>query len=112
LYLDADTLVRADIGSAFGCPAEFCAVMRHSELVNTGVFVAAPSASRHAAMAAAAVDTPSYTGGDQGFLNSWCVTVPLLLLRLLRPACSCCRYCYHCYHCHHYHYHYHYYCPY
>ncbi|KDD73670.1 hypothetical protein H632_c1943p0, partial [Helicosporidium sp. ATCC 50920] len=70
VYLDADTIVRRSLDPLFLCDG-FCAVMRHSERLNSGVMVLQPSARRFWDMLARVASTPSYTGGDQGFLNEY-----------------------------------------
>eukprot|EP00271_Cylindrocystis_brebissonii_P012038 TRINITY_DN30094_c0_g1_i1.p1 TRINITY_DN30094_c0_g1~~TRINITY_DN30094_c0_g1_i1.p1 ORF type:complete len:575 (-),score=88.81 TRINITY_DN30094_c0_g1_i1:1003-2727(-) len=70
VYLDADTIVLSNIDELFGCHG-FCANLKHSERFNTGVMVLEPSAEVFESMLAKVEVLPSYTGGDQGFLNSY-----------------------------------------
>ncbi len=63
VFLDADTLLLANIDELFRC-GPFCAVMRHSELLNSGVMVIEPSKEVYLDMTSK--DLYSYTGGDQG----------------------------------------------
>jgi hypothetical protein len=63
-------LVLRNIDHLFGCPALLCAALRHSERFNTGTMVLQPSRQLYQQLAAAMATTPSYTGGDQGFLNT------------------------------------------
>lgn len=71
VYLDADTTILENVDELFLC-GPFCAVMRHSELINTGVIVAEPSYPLYNDLKAKAKKgLYSYTGGDQGFLNSY-----------------------------------------
>lgn len=71
VYLDADTTILENVDELFLC-GPFCAVMRHSELINTGVIVAEPSHPLYNDLKAKAKKgLYSYTGGDQGFLNSY-----------------------------------------
>jgi hypothetical protein len=70
VYLDADTLALQNCDDLFLCDG-LCAAMRHSERFNTGVLVLRPSAALFAEMMDRIQTTPSYTGGDQGFLNSF-----------------------------------------
>lgn len=72
IYMDADVLVVHDgaIDRLLECSG-FCASMRHSELFNSGVMVVEPSLELALDMRAKIHDTYSYTGGDQGFLNSY-----------------------------------------
>jgi hypothetical protein len=71
VYLDADTTLLENVDELFLC-GPFCAVMRHSELINTGVMVIEPSLELHAdVIEKVGQGLYSYTGGDQGFLNSY-----------------------------------------
>lgn len=70
VYLDADTIALQNLDSLFLCDG-FCGVMRHSERLNTGVLVAQPSIDLFNDMMSKIGALPSYTGGDQGFLNSY-----------------------------------------
>ena len=70
VYLDADTIASRNVDELFLCDG-FCAVLRHSERFNSGVMVLEPSAATFADMLHRIYDTPSYTGGDQGFLNEY-----------------------------------------
>ena len=68
VYLDADTIVISNIDHLFDC-GTFCARYRHSDLFNSGVFVVEPSKAIFNDMMKKIEVTPSYTHGDQGFLN-------------------------------------------
>lgn len=70
VYLDADTIAMRNIDELFLCDG-FCAVLRHSERLNSGTMVLQPDAALFKQMMAAMHSTPSYTGGDQGFLNAF-----------------------------------------
>lgn len=71
VYLDADTTLLENVDELFLC-GPFCAVMRHSELINTGVIVTEPSDALHTDLSKKVGEGMySYTGGDQGFLNSY-----------------------------------------
>ena len=70
VYLDADAIAVRATDELFLCDG-LCGVMRHSERINTGVLVASPSAALFEELMAAVASTPSYTGGDQGFINSF-----------------------------------------
>uniref|UniRef100_A0A2P2LMW7 Hexosyltransferase n=1 Tax=Rhizophora mucronata TaxID=61149 RepID=A0A2P2LMW7_RHIMU len=70
VYLDADTIVVRNIEDLFKC-AKFCANLKHSERLNSGVMVVEPSESVFNDMMTKVNTLPSYTGGDQGFLNSY-----------------------------------------
>lgn len=62
VFLDADTLVLSNVDELFFC-GPFCAVMRHSELLNSGVLVITPSKQLHREMKEVMGDLDSYTGG-------------------------------------------------
>ncbi|KAL5207296.1 hypothetical protein ABZP36_031731 [Zizania latifolia] len=69
-YLDADTIVVKSIEDIFNC-GKFCANLKHSERMNSGVMVVEPSETLFSNMMDKVNSLPSYTGGDQGFLNSY-----------------------------------------
>ncbi|XP_078440430.1 plant glycogenin-like starch initiation protein 6 [Wolffia australiana] len=70
VYLDADTIVVKSIDDLFKC-GKFCANLKHSERLNSGVMVVEPSEAVFKDMMDKVAFLPSYTGGDQGFLNSY-----------------------------------------
>ncbi|KAM7251356.1 hypothetical protein ACFE04_023239 [Oxalis oulophora] len=70
VYLDADTIVVKNIEDLFKC-RKFCANLKHSERLNSGVMVVEPSKTLFNDMMTKVKTLPSYTGGDQGFLNSY-----------------------------------------
>lgn len=70
VYLDADTIVTRSIEDLFECQG-FCANLKHSERLNSGVMVVEPSSRLFEDMVSKVQSTYSYTGGDQGFLNSY-----------------------------------------
>ncbi|KAF2306976.1 hypothetical protein GH714_022974 [Hevea brasiliensis] len=70
VYLDADTIVIKSIEDLFKC-GKFCANLKHSERLNSGVMVVEPSQSVFNDMMTKVNTLHSYTGGDQGFLNSY-----------------------------------------
>ncbi|CAD6260274.1 unnamed protein product [Miscanthus lutarioriparius] len=70
VYLDADTIVVKSIEDLFKC-GKFCGNLKHSERMNSGVMVVEPSATLFNDMINKVGQLPSYTGGDQGFLNSY-----------------------------------------
>lgn len=70
VYLDADTIVIKNIEDLFKC-RKFCANLKHSERLNSGVMVVEPSAAVFNDMMTKVNTLGSYTGGDQGFLNSY-----------------------------------------
>ncbi|XP_009779488.1 inositol phosphorylceramide glucuronosyltransferase 1 [Nicotiana sylvestris] len=72
VYLDADTIVVKSIEDLFKC-GKFCANLKHSERLNSGVMVIEPSEEVFKDMMSKVTTLPSYTGGDQGFLNSYYV---------------------------------------
>ncbi|KAK7376282.1 hypothetical protein VNO78_34746 [Psophocarpus tetragonolobus] len=75
VYLDADTIVVKNIEELFKC-GKFCANLKHSERLNSGVMVVQPSATIFNDMMSKVTTLPSYTGGDQGFLNSYYAGFP------------------------------------
>ncbi|CAN8260481.1 unnamed protein product [Cochlearia groenlandica] len=70
VYLDADTIVVKNIDDMFKC-SKFCANLKHSERLNSGVMVVEPSEALFNDMMKQVKTLSSYTGGDQGFLNSY-----------------------------------------
>lgn len=62
VFLDADTLVLENVDELFDCEP-FCAVMRHSELLNSGVVVISPSRELYSHMHERIGELDSYTGG-------------------------------------------------
>lgn len=70
VFLDADIMVIRNMDSLFSCPG-FCASLRHSERFNSGVMSLEPSKETFEDMMKKIKEMPSYTGGDQGFLNSY-----------------------------------------
>ncbi|KAK7258665.1 hypothetical protein RIF29_24247 [Crotalaria pallida] len=70
VYLDADTIVVKNIDDLFKC-RKFCANLKHSERLNSGVMVVEPSETVFNDMMSKVNTLNSYTGGDQGFLNSY-----------------------------------------
>ncbi|KAJ7973527.1 Hexosyltransferase [Quillaja saponaria] len=70
VYLDADTIVVKNIDDLFKC-GKFCANLKHSERLNSGVMVVEPSETVFNDMMSKVNTLQSYTGGDQGFLNSY-----------------------------------------
>ena len=70
MYLDADTIVVKNIDDLFKC-SKFCANLKHSERLNSGVMVVEPSQALFNDMMRKIKTLSSYTGGDQGFLNSY-----------------------------------------
>ncbi|MCO5561676.1 hypothetical protein L7F22_015297 [Adiantum nelumboides] len=75
VYLDADTVVTKSIDDLFLCE-KFCANLKHSERLNSGVMVVEPSKELFDDMMTKVNTLPSYTGGDQGFLNSYYADFP------------------------------------
>ncbi|KAJ4955417.1 hypothetical protein NE237_012200 [Protea cynaroides] len=70
VYFDADTIVVKSVEDLFKC-SKFCANLKHSERLNSGVLVVEPSETVFNDMMSKVNTLPSYTGGDQGFLNSY-----------------------------------------
>lgn len=75
VYLDADTIAARNLDDLFNCDG-FCAVLRHSERFNSGIMVLEPSEKTINDMLTRIRSTPSYTGGDQGFLNEYFSELP------------------------------------
>ncbi|VFQ84957.1 unnamed protein product [Cuscuta campestris] len=75
VYLDADTIVVKSIEDLFKC-GKFCANLKHSERLNSGVMVVEPSEEVFKDMISKVTTLHSYTGGDQGFLNSYYAGFP------------------------------------
>lgn len=69
VYLDADTQVFANIDELCSAAATVSASLR-GPFFNAGVMVVTPSHQFFETMTAIIDNTPSYTGGDQGFLNT------------------------------------------
>jgi inositol phosphorylceramide glucuronosyltransferase 1 len=61
VFLDADTIVLKNSDVLFQCPG-FCAVLRHSERLNSGVMVVTPSKALFQDMTSKITQLPSYTG--------------------------------------------------
>jgi len=66
VYLDADTIVVRNIDDLFKC-GKFCANLKHSERLNSGVMVVEPSATLFNDMMSKIKTTASYTGGKTNF---------------------------------------------
>ena len=62
VYLDADTIVVKNIDDLFKC-RKFCANLKHSERLNSGVMVVEPSETLFNDMVNKIKTTKSYTGG-------------------------------------------------
>lgn len=62
VYLDADTIVLKNIDDLFKC-GKFCANLKHSERMNSGVMVVEPSEAVFKDMMSKVNTLPSYTGG-------------------------------------------------
>ncbi|KAI3809321.1 hypothetical protein L1987_25292 [Smallanthus sonchifolius] len=75
VYLDADTIVIKNIDVLFKC-GKFCANLKHSERLNSGVMVVEPSKELFKDMVSKVTTLYSYTGGDQGFLNAYYAGFP------------------------------------
>ncbi|GJU95160.1 inositol phosphorylceramide glucuronosyltransferase 1 [Tanacetum coccineum] len=75
VYLDADTIVVKNIDVLFKC-GKFCANLKHSERLNSGVMVVEPSEDLFNDMVSKVTTLNSYTGGDQGFLNAYYAGFP------------------------------------
>lgn len=78
VYLDADTVVRHNIdelfeGNHFAAVPDAGVALPTGQVFNSGVFAFRPSFSVFEDMMASLKTTPSYDGGDQGFLNEYMV---------------------------------------
>ncbi|KAJ0827743.1 putative glucuronosyltransferase [Helianthus annuus] len=76
VYLDADTIVVKNIDVLFKC-GKFCANLKHSERLNSGVMVVEPS-EEHFNDMVSKVTTLVFplSLGDQGFLNAYYTGFP------------------------------------
>ncbi|KAF3452376.1 hypothetical protein FNV43_RR02809 [Rhamnella rubrinervis] len=70
VYLYADTIVVQSVEDLFKC-RKFCANLKHSERLNSGVMVVEPSQTVFNDVMGKVKTLSSYTGGYQGFLNSY-----------------------------------------
>jgi len=83
VYLDADTIVVKNIDDLFKC-GKFCANLKHSERLNSGVMVVEPSATLFNDMMSKIKTTASYTGGKNKFwVLLYSITFVLLILIFL-----------------------------
>lgn len=69
ILIDSDAILLKNIDHLFQC-GTFCAVVRHSDLFNSGVMVIRPSTKMYKALLNKTSLLKSYDGADQGFLNS------------------------------------------
>ncbi len=69
VYLDADTLLLKNVDELCSIPEVDFAGVARNEFVNAGVLVVSPSESVAQKLWDVYAHSPSYTGGDQGFLN-------------------------------------------
>jgi len=74
VYLDADTIVIKNIDDLFKC-GKFCANLKHSERLNSGVLVVEPSEALFKDMMRQISTLPSYTGGNS-------ISIPLIVVPL------------------------------
>ena len=95
VYLDADTIVVKNIEDLFKC-GKFCANLKHSERLNSGVMVVEPSEEVFKDMMRQVNTLPSYTGGTMStnqsatfdyWLNFFGVYVSVLLLHVHAILC-------------------------
>lgn len=70
VYLDADTIVVQSIEDLFKC-GKFCANLKHSERLNSGVMVVEPSEAVFNDMMSKVKTLASYTGG----IMVYCITL-------------------------------------
>ena len=69
VYLDVDTMVTRNIDHLFDLNYDFAGVEDLGGVINTGVLQIKPSIKTFAKMMQIYLTSPSYNGGDQGFLN-------------------------------------------
>jgi alpha-N-acetylglucosamine transferase len=87
VYLDADTIVVKNIEDLFKC-GKFCANLKHSERLNSGVMVVEPSETVFNDMMSKVSTLPSYTGGKTFFCESFCLINKFYII----PLCLYCPY--------------------
>lgn len=68
VFIDADSLVIRDLSPLFTC-GQFCATYINPCYFNSGLMVVTPNSTVSAHMEEVLPSSPSYDGGDQGFLN-------------------------------------------
>lgn len=93
MYLDADTIVVKSVEDLFKC-SKFCANLKHSERLNSGVMVVEPSEHVFQDMMGKVTTLESYTGGKSDFdvilVTSHCIYVlSACVFMSLRYFCSC-----------------------
>lgn len=73
IFIDADAVVRHNIDALFERPGPIAAAPDFfmPDQFNSGAMVLRPAAESFAAMMQALAATPTYDGGDQGFLNQF-----------------------------------------
>lgn len=69
-FLDGDSLVVGDMSPLFTC-GQFCATFINPSYFNAGSMLVTPNQSLFSDMLHKFPTTPSYDGGDQGFLNAY-----------------------------------------
>lgn len=74
VYLDADTIVVKSVEGLFKC-GKFCANLKHSERLNSGVMVVEPSQAVFNDMMSKVNSLPSYTGGMGVVSFTCCLTL-------------------------------------
>ncbi|CDF40752.1 Glycosyl transferase, family GT8 [Chondrus crispus] len=70
VFIDADSLVLRDLSPLFSC-ARFCAAFINPCYFNSGLMLLTPDRALFTDMHRVLPTTPSYDGGDQGFLNEY-----------------------------------------
>lgn len=70
VFIDADSLILSDLSPLFSC-GNLCATFINPCYFNSGLMVITPNSTVFADMQRVLPSTPSYDGGDQGFLNSF-----------------------------------------
>ena len=97
VYLDADTIVVKNIDDLFKC-GKFCANLKHSERLNSGVMVVEPSEEVFKDMMRQVNTLPSYTGGTMSTNQSatfdlldeffWCLCFCSIIARTCHILCE------------------------
>lgn len=88
VYLDADTIVVKNIEDLFKCE-KFCANLKHSERLNSGVMVVEPSKEVFKDMMSKVNTLHSYTGGML-YLCILSIAMPFVSTLFIKTGCSLC----------------------
>lgn len=98
VYLDADTIVVQSVEDLFKC-RKFCANLKHSERLNSGVMVVEPSQTVFNDMMSKVKTLSSYTGGKNSYFYNiiyphclyflsewWCFFSPIIMKTICFPC--------------------------